>query len=405
MKLLYVTYAGNPVDGASAGLETGQVRELLKELARDVSIEWLALVHESTPDPRALSAYRESLDAKGVGFDLVVLPSSRVRRYVAAWWIVRRKIRTFGPDMIHARRLVATALALMNKTRGRQVVYDARGIASAEAFGEAGGWLRRVGKAAYRYCLEVLGSRFSAGTVAVSEPMRRYYAKLTRRPVVTIPNSAAPYFRFDSTLRADMRRRLGYGNGQLVLVYAGGLASWWQWPEGIARSFRSFRAAVSGARLLVLTPHPIEPLQLLLTEEERRLTACFRVPHEQVPGYLCASDVGLLVLNPKSRANCQASAVKFAEYLACGLPVFTLKVISQAAEGVSQSGAGAVGEAPDDIARHAEKLLSGPAREAALTYGATLSVARAADSYRALYSSLVKPWGAEVGRKRRAAGL
>ena len=391
MRLLYITYAGNPVDGASAGLETGQVRELLKELARDVSIEWLALVHESTPDPRALSAYRESLNARGIGFDLVVLPASRARRYLSAWRIVRGKIREFTPDVIHARRLVATALALVNKTRGQQVVYDARGIASAEALGEAGAWPRRVGKAACRYSLEVLGSRFSAGTVAVSEPMRRYYAKLTSRPVVTIPNSAAPYFRFDPRLRDDVRGRLGYGNGQVVLVYAGGLTNWWQWPEGIARSFHAFRAAVPGTRLLVLTPHPIESLQRFLTKEERSLTTCFKVPHEQVPGYLCASDVGLLVLNPESEANCQASAVKFAEYLACGLPVFTLRVISQAAEGISQSGAGAVGETPDDIARYAERLLSPTAKEAALAYGATLSVANAADRYRALYSSLAKP--------------
>ena len=26
MRLLYVTYAGNPVDGAASGIETGQVR-------------------------------------------------------------------------------------------------------------------------------------------------------------------------------------------------------------------------------------------------------------------------------------------------------------------------------------------------------------------------------------------
>jgi len=401
VKLLYVTYAGNPVDGAAAGIETGQVRELLKELAGDVQIEWLALVHESVPAPAALSAYRESLNAKGIGFDLVVLPSSRARRLVSAWRCVRRKMRAYRPDVIHARRLVATGLVLMNKTRGQRVVYDARGIASAEALGESGGRLRRVWKAAYRYCLEVLGSRCSAGTVAVSEPMRQYYAKLTRRPVVTIPNSAASYFRFDPELRAGMRGRLGYTNGQVVLVYAGGLANWWQWPEGIARSFRAFRSAVPSARLLVLTPHPIEPLQRLLTEEERRATASLGVPHEQVPAYFCASDVGLLVLNPESKANCQASAVKFAEYLACGLPVFTLKVISQAAEGVNQSGAGAVGETPDDIAQYAEKLLSASAREAALTYGATLSVSRAADSYRALYSSLAKP-RAEARRERRA---
>jgi len=402
MKLLYITYAGNPVDGASAGLETGQVRELLKELARDATIEWLALVHESTPAARALNAYRESLNAKGIGFDLVVLPSSRVRRLVSAWRLVRRKMRAYQPDVIHARRLVATALALMNKARGQRVVYDARGIASAEALGEAGSRLRRAWKASYRYCLEVLGTRLSAGTVAVSEPMREYYAKLTRRPVVTIPNSAAPYFRFDPEVRADVRGRLGYTNGQVVLVYAGGLANWWQWPEGIARSFRAFRSAVPTARLLVLTPHPVEPLQRLQTEEERRATTSLGVPHEQVPGYFCASDIGLLVLNPESRANCQASAVKFAEYLACGLPVFTLSVISQAAEGVSQSGAGAVGETPDDIGQYAEKLLSSSARQAALAYGAELSVARAADSYRTFYTNLAKP--RPEARRERWAG-
>jgi glycosyltransferase involved in cell wall biosynthesis len=331
-----------------------------------------------------------------VGFDLVVLPQSRARRYLSAARLVRAKLALFRPDVVHTRRLVATALALLNRGaggggRGARVVYDARGIASAEARGEPGGPLRRRVKAAYRYVLEVICSRSCDGTVAVSEPMRQYFARLTRRPVVTIPNSAATYFRFDPGLRADIRKRLGFGNGEPVLVYAGGLLNWWQSPGGIARSFRALRTSRPGARLLVLTQHPSEVLSQLQSEDERRATTVLEARHEQVPGYLCASDVGLLVLNPESRANCQASAVKFAEYLACGLPVFTLRVISQAAEGIERSGAGAVGERPEDIARSADRLLEPRAKAAALDHGATLSVVNAAEKYRALYSAIGAP--------------
>ncbi|MFO7675580.1 MAG: glycosyltransferase, partial [bacterium] len=378
-RLLYLTYAGNPVDGATSGIETGQVRELLKELASDFEIEWLALVHESVPDPGALGAYRESLAAKAVGFELVVLPAGRVRRYVSAWRLVRRKLRAFGPEVVHARRLVAAALALLNRQRRQRVIFDARGIASAEALGAPGRHIhRRVLAAAGMWMLEVVAAGFSAATVTVSLEMRRHFARLTRRPVVTIPNSAASYFRFDPALRAAVRRELGYGNGQAVLAYAGGLASWWQSPEGIARSFRAFRSTVPDARLLVLTPHSPTLVHRHQSDDERQATAFRHVPHEQVPGCFCASDVGLLVLNTASKANCQASAVKFAEYLACGLPVFTLSAVTQAAGVIRQSGAGAIGEQPEDIAGCAQRLLSPDTRAAALKTGDGLGIARAA---------------------------
>jgi glycosyltransferase involved in cell wall biosynthesis len=44
------------------------------------------------------------------------------------------------------------------------------------------------------------------------------------------------------------------------------------------------------------------------------------VPHHEVPRYLAAGDIGLLLREP-SLVNAVASPVKFAEYLAAGLPV------------------------------------------------------------------------------------
>ncbi|MFO7676538.1 MAG: hypothetical protein R6X12_09515, partial [bacterium] len=73
----------------------------------------------------------------------------------------------------------------------------------------------------------------------------------------------------------------------------------------------------------------------------------------------------------------------------CGLPVFTLSAVTQAAGVIRQSGAGAIGEQPEDIAGCAQRLLSPDTRAAALKTGDGLGIARAAAHYRRLYARVL----------------
>jgi hypothetical protein len=74
----------------------------------------------------------------------------------------------------------------------------------------------------------------------------------------------------------------------------------------------------SKARLLILSD-PNENIHQLQNEFPGKVK-CLKVAASEVPEYLVSADYGLLI-REKSVTNKVASPVKFAEYLACGLPV------------------------------------------------------------------------------------
>jgi len=137
--------------------------------------------------------------------------------------------------------------------------------------------------------------------------------------------------------RDKVRQALGIV-GRLVLVHSG-MVGGWQPLDPIVRVFRVMKALVPEAFLLILTPTPGVAGELLRAKISEQDFAVIRVPHEQVPTYLNAADVGLL-LRPSSVVNEVALPTKFGEYLACGLPVMVSPGLGQLASWVRAYGLG-----------------------------------------------------------------
>jgi glycosyltransferase involved in cell wall biosynthesis len=141
-----------------------------------------------------------------------------------------------------------------------------------------------------------------------------------RARITVVPNGAdVSRFRPDPDARAAIRKQLGLADDELVIVYSGGMNAWQCFPESV-----DFTTALAGVRgevhLLVLTP------DLGLAQQHLKRTCpplrhhALTVSHHEVPRYLAAADAGLLLRAPNA-CNVVASPMKFAEYLACGLPV------------------------------------------------------------------------------------
>jgi glycosyltransferase involved in cell wall biosynthesis len=81
------------------------------------------------------------------------------------------------------------------------------------------------------------------------------------------------------------------------------------------------------------------------------------VPHTEVPAYVAAADVGLL-FRDASIINRVASPVKFAEYLACGVPVVLTDGIGDYSERVRQAKIGLVLQRGSDITETARSIES-----------------------------------------------
>jgi glycosyltransferase involved in cell wall biosynthesis len=128
-------------------------------------------------------------------------------------------------------------------------------------------------------------------------------------------------FKPDAWSREQVRRSLGYQSNDCVIVYAGGTASWQMVPETL-RLLAALHKHDPRCKGLIVTQSDHETVIKLakscgLPEKAFSLR---RATHEEVPAYLSASDIGVL-LRVDNVVNRVACPTKLGEYLACGLPV------------------------------------------------------------------------------------
>lgn len=231
-----------------------------------------------------------------------------------------------GFDVIHARGdFTAGVCARLTRLVPARLVWDQRGDAEAE-FREAFRPRTFLGRLAKAYKLRgirlrnLLAARRCDRAVFVSRALRDQAAPaLGSKPAFVIP-CAAPekLFYFDRELRRQARDAFGYGDGNTVYVYAGGMAAYQLFPETVA-AFRDVLARDPASRLLVVTPDPktARPFLAGLPPESLRLVSA---EIEEVNACLNAADAAFLLRAP-GPINAAASPTKFAEYCLAGLPV------------------------------------------------------------------------------------
>lgn len=233
--------------------------------------------------------------------------------------------------VIHARGSEATIWALRFKEETRssvRVVFDCRGDEPAEAVASVGGdparpenWsdaLRHLGAEA----MDREAKACSADAIiCVSEALasRLIERQRVKRSKITVIPSCVDSKRFLDGSREEARRRFGLTD-RFVVAYLGSL-EWYQLPHECLRVFKLIKSVRKDAHFLAITTHP-ERMKAVanangLGPEEHTIIS---LPAHEVPFALKAGDVGLLLRAPDP-VNKVASPVKFAEYLAAGLPV------------------------------------------------------------------------------------
>ncbi|GEM_PF-2544253 len=168
--------------------------------------------------------------------------------------------------------------------------------------------------------------------------------------ITVIPSTVnTGLFRFDAALRASLRQELNIQN-RLVCVYSGSM-SLWQRPVETLQLFSRIRQKHSEAFLLFLTHHTGRATEMLSELLPARSWQVRYVPHHEVPSYLCAADLAIM-LRDVSPTNRVASPIKFSEYLCCGLPVVITRGIGDTERHLAAMGVGKVlpdmNTTPDD---------------------------------------------------------
>ena len=238
-----------------------------------------------------------------------------VRLALAAWAYARPGAALFGRNPVS---LACLSLAAMR--RRTRLILDYRGVLSEEYVLQ--GKIAPRGRP-HRLLrgLEGWAIRRADSVLCVSERLRRRTRAWQRdaaEKTIVIPCCYDPRLAHrDDRAMERLRTELGLDPARdFVLVYAGSLSAWNR-PEAVLAAHRDFRAVHERTRLLLLTGNLAEARVVFGEEADVLLRS---VPHGDIQPYLALADLGLL-LRSRSPVNRVASPVKFAEYLACGVPV------------------------------------------------------------------------------------
>jgi len=233
--------------------------------------------------------------------------------------LLRLQIHMFfrRKQKVIARGVFATLLAMECK-KFNKVCFDARGAYLAE-------WSEYLKSnsptlASQMKVMEKQALNKSYLRIAVSQKLVDYwretygYASTSHVVIPCTLDSSAQSSQPVST--ASIRTELGLKDTDIILVYSGSSAQW--------QSFEKLEEAISIAftqnadlKLLMLCKPGGE--KLLADKFPGRVAQAWVRPYE-VSSYLNAADYGLLI-REASVTNKVSSPVKFAEYLAAGLPV------------------------------------------------------------------------------------
>lgn len=122
--------------------------------------------------------------------------------------------------------------------------------------------------------------------------------------------------------KIELRKKLNIPQDDLTFIYVGSLDQW----QCINETILVFKqiTKLMDSTFVMLTPNCAKAQEItcsvLNDKTIQSKIICKTVPHDEVRNYISASDIGFL-LRKRSLTNIVSSPTKFAEYLACGIPV------------------------------------------------------------------------------------
>jgi glycosyltransferase involved in cell wall biosynthesis len=249
-------------------------------------------------------------------------------------------------QLVHAHNLYSAALALSGRRRfGYKVVLDYHGRIPEEYvyLGKGGMTSRRVLESLERWCVQR-----SDHVIVVSHKLAYYLVDryhVSPQKISVIPCCADDsIFNWDNSRREAVRSAMNLST-KFVCTHLGSFFEWYD-PEMIANVFQQIRNR-RDAHLLVITGECEKAGAYLSARLPVDTFTVRHAAHDEVPGLLNASDLGLLLLRGSPNIK-TSSPAKFAEYLNCGLPVLITQEVGDFSEMVTAKQIGAVVNERDD---------------------------------------------------------
>jgi len=279
----------------------------LKRQLKDSGIEWFWLRYHKKPSFAATF------------FDIFI-------GIMFGFWIaVSRKV-----DIIHSRATVPALIGyVIARSAGRKLIFDERGL-MAEEYADGGMWKRNGLLYRLTRHIEKLLLMRADKVVVLTENIKEFLLKTdylprgknTDRPDITVIPSCVDTALFNSPVPTNEgsgeRRGL---SGKFVFLYTGSLGTWYLLDEMID-FFIAAKSLVKNAHFMILTHTGTD----IAKEAWGKRGLSFsdvtikEAEFERMPYYIRQADCGIFFIKPvlSKRSSCP---IKFAEYLACGVPV------------------------------------------------------------------------------------
>ena len=254
---------------------------------------------------------------------------------------VKRNLSSLNADTVIARGPFATWLALEAKKSGivKRVVFDGRGAYSAE-FRE----YNVAGSSTLNTEIEAIEKRAvleSDFRIAVSKALAEYWQRTfgySETEHQIIPCTLRTIEKKETDLQA-VRKRFGFAPEDIVIVYSGSFAGW-QSFDLLDKVGIDLLEKQKSVKFLVLAP---DTATLKMAQKYPDRVVCTWLSSKEVHAVLNVCDYGWMV-REETITNLVASPVKFAEYLAAGLPVIISKNLGDFSAFVRHHKAGFVAE-------------------------------------------------------------
>ena len=367
-RVLYISY-----NGMLDPLGQSQVIPYLKELSNaGVRFSLLSFERERAYTPAGVVQCRElqrELAQHKIGWHWLRYhkrPSLPATMFDVAQGIRlgRRLVKQNRIELVHARSHVPARMALaLTRRFGLKFIFDVRGL-MADEYVDAGHWQKdsiyySITKASERKALAA-----ADGVVTLTEAIWPFIEKsdgLRGRQVVheVVPCCAdLNLFTFNPEERVRLRKEMGVED-RFVIVYSGSIDGWYL-TEEMADFFVTLRQSEPRAHLLWLTNGSHVRIRELM--QARGMTTQDYTVHtattRDVPSYLSASDAGLAFIKP-CFSKLASSPTKFAEYLACGLPIVINRGIGDSDSLAQEHGIAAMVSQfnPEDYAKAADEVM------------------------------------------------
>lgn len=350
-RVLFISYNGM-LDPLGQSQVLPYLRELARKGVRFVLLSFEREVAFAGDGPERCEALRRELATNNIEWHWLRYhqrPSLPATTYDVAIGIrvAKQLVRKHGIEMVHARSHIPATIGLaLKRALGTKLIFDIRGL-MAEEYADAEHW--RESGIPFRLTKSVEAKVLKAadGVVTLTEavwPIIKDWPALNGR---TIAHEVIPtctdlnLFRFDNQARQRVRRELGIEDA-FVLVYSGSIDGWYL-TETMAQFFACLQKQKPNAHFLWLTPGRSERIAEVMQAKGAgpKSFTVRSLRMSEVPSYLSASDVGVAFYKP-GFSKLATSPTKYAEYLACGLPLIVNAGIGDSDTLITREKAGAL---------------------------------------------------------------